>query len=173
MTAVPRKGQKEEVSVRRSHLEGSGTGPMTGGRCRGGGGGYGPHSHEVWGDGVECERHRNKKCGGHQDRERRKRVTRTKKRKKKDPTVGKKKPEKIRTMSSERIDLVAFPEGLTAHPLDQRKFLIRSTWRNTVRQSSYIPSVLKIVLDVLGKIYVVQIVLLYYPRSTNPRCANT
>jgi len=38
LTAVPRKGQKEEVSVRRSHLEGSGTGPMTGGRCRGEGG---------------------------------------------------------------------------------------------------------------------------------------
>jgi hypothetical protein len=50
-----------------------------------------------------------------------------KKAKKKDPTVEKKKPEKIRTMSSERVDLVAFPEGLKARPLDQRKFLIRST----------------------------------------------
>ncbi len=83
----------------------------------------------------------------------------------------KKKTPKNHKMSSGRIDLVAFQEGLRARPLDHRKFLIRSICWNTVRQSSYIPSALKIVLDVLAIFYVVQILLLYYPRSTNPRCA--
>jgi hypothetical protein len=140
---------------------------MTGGRCRGEGGIWAtqPRSlgrrrgvratqeQKMW----RAPRQRKKEEGD-----------KNKTAKKKIQRSGKK---KNRTMSSERIDLVAFPEGLRARPLDQRKFLIRSTWRNTVRQSSYIPSVLKIVLDVLAKIYVVQIVLLYYPRSTNPRCA--
>ena len=68
-----------------------------------------------------------KDVGGTKQRKKEEGDNNKKSEKKKDPTVGKKKPEKIRTMSSERIDLVVFPEGLRARPLDQRKFLIRST----------------------------------------------
>ncbi len=70
------------------------------------------------------------------------------------------------------IELEAFPKGPRARPLDHRRSLIRSTCWNIVRQSSYLPSVLKIVLELLTIISVLQIVLLYYPRSTVPRCAN-
>ncbi len=73
-------------------------------------------------------------------------------------------------MSPSGIDLAGFPEGSRARPLDHRKSLIRSTCWNSVRQSSYLPSALKIVLELLTIFSVLQLVLLYYPRSTVPRC---
>ncbi len=92
MTAVPRKTQKEEVSVRGGRLEGSGTGAMSGWRSRGGGEG-------IWGTqprslgrrgGVEATQEQNM---WRTPRERKRK--RVKKIKIKDPTVEKKKPKKF------------------------------------------------------------------------------
>jgi hypothetical protein len=146
------------------------TSPMTESRCKGRGGIRGTRPQIlVRRGGVTATQEQ--KSDGHQESESAEKVTRTKKKKKKIQRSEKKKATKNHKMSPSGIDLAGFPEGPRARPLDHRRSLIRSTYWNSVRQSSYLPSALKIVLDVLTIFSVLQIVLLYYPRSTVPRCA--
>ncbi len=124
----------------------------------GGRGIHGAHSHEVWGDGVGCERHRNKRSGVSQKRERGEEVTRTK-------NGAKKKNQNflcVLKSATLGLKLGALSDGLRGRPLDHRRGLIRSTWPSTHQQRTYVAYVRKIVLVIVTLFLVVQIVLLYY-----------
>ena len=103
-------------------------------------------------------------------------MTRTKKEKKrlkKDPTAKTKKKFFLGSKALGGIDLETFPKGPRARPLDQKYAFNRATRLNFVPQSSYLPYTLKMVSAKMTLFSVLQIVLLYYPRSTLPGCVNS
>ncbi len=166
--------QNEEVSGRGGDFKGPGNGPITGWRSKVGQG-YMGHPQSLVSRGGVTATQEQKKWTPSRERKREESYKNEKMKKKAKKRSNGKNQKKKKILCSKAlvgIDLETFPKGLRAHPLDQKYAFHRATRLINVPQSSYLPYTLKMVSAKVTLFSVVQIVLLYYPRSTLPGCVH-